>query len=72
MARSKKENAMEMEPNRFQIAKNMSVMPGGPMNNNPMNVTSIDIIKLALSQVLINSLMEIQVLVMHLKWVQMY
>ena len=24
---------------RHQIAKNMSVMPGGPQNNNPMNVT---------------------------------
>ena len=32
---------MEMDPNRFNLAKNMSVVPGGPMNNNPMNVTSV-------------------------------
>ena len=38
---SKKENAMQMDPNRFQIAKNMSIVPGGPMNNNPMNVTGV-------------------------------
>ena len=37
----KKEQASAMDPNRFKIAKNMSLMPGGPMNNNPMNVTSI-------------------------------
>ena len=37
----KKDNAMQMDPNRFKIAKNMSVVPGGPMNNNPMNVTSV-------------------------------
>ena len=37
---NKKENAAAMEPNRFKMAKNMSVVPGGPMNNNPMNVTS--------------------------------
>ena len=30
----KKDNAMQMDPNRFKIAKNMSVVPGGPMNNN--------------------------------------
>ena len=45
MARSKvknkMDNAMELDPKRFAIAKNMSVVPGGPMNNNPMNVTSI-------------------------------
>lgn len=37
----KKEQANVMDPNRFKIAKNMSVMPGGPQNNNPMNVTDI-------------------------------
>ena len=37
---SKKEsNANMLDPNRFKIAKNMSVIPGGPENNNPMNVT---------------------------------
>ena len=41
MANSKMTRAMEMDPNRFNLAKNMSVVPGGPMNNNPMNVTSI-------------------------------
>jgi len=45
MARSKvnnkMQNAMNLDPKRFAIAKNMSVVPGGPMNNNPMNVTSI-------------------------------
>ena len=39
---SKKDNAMMMDPNRFKIAQQMSVVPGGPMNNNPMNVTSVD------------------------------
>ena len=38
---NKKENAAAMDPNRFKIAKNMTTMPGGPMNNNPMNVTSV-------------------------------
>ena len=42
MANSKKDNAMMMDPNRFKIAQQMSAVPGGPMNNNPMNVTSID------------------------------
>lgn len=33
---------MILDENRFKIAKDMSVVvPGGPMNNNPMNVTSI-------------------------------
>ena len=41
MANSKMAKAMEMDPNRFNLAKNMSVVPGGPMNNNPMNVTSV-------------------------------
>jgi hypothetical protein len=35
----KEENARMLDPQRFQIAKNMTVMPGGPENNNPMNVT---------------------------------
>ena len=40
----KKDNAKMLDPQRFQITKNMSVMPGSPGNgdpNNPMNVTSI-------------------------------
>jgi|TARA_Y100000287_G_scaffold112826_1_gene90660 hypothetical protein len=41
MANSKMARAKAMEPNRFELAKNMSVVPGGPMNNNPMNVTSV-------------------------------
>ena len=41
MANSKKDNAQMLDPNRFKVAKNMAVMPGGPMNNNPMNVTSV-------------------------------
>ena len=36
----KKEKMASLDPNRFKIAKNMSVVPGGPMNNNPTNVTS--------------------------------
>ena len=40
MANSKaQENAMVLDPKRQMIAKNMAVMPGGPENNNPMNVT---------------------------------
>ena len=35
----KEENARVLDPQRFQVAKNMSVVPGGPQNNNPMNVT---------------------------------
>ena len=43
MANSKKDNAMNLDPQRFQIAQSMSYMPGAPgtMMNNPMNVTSI-------------------------------
>ena len=41
MSNSKRARAEAMEPNRFELAKNMSVVPGGPMNNNPMNVTSV-------------------------------
>ena len=36
---SKESNANMLDPNRFRIAKNMTVMPGGPEINNPMNVT---------------------------------
>jgi hypothetical protein len=32
-----------LDPQRFQVAKSMAVMPGGPMNNNPMNVGSVDV-----------------------------
>ena len=35
----KETNASMLDPNRFKIAKNMAVIPGGPENNNPMNVT---------------------------------
>ena len=38
---NKKDNAVSLDPNRFKMAKNMSAVPGGPMNNNPMNVTSV-------------------------------
>ncbi len=37
----REENARMLDPQRFQIAKEMSVMPGGPMMNNPMNVTNM-------------------------------
>ena len=36
-----RENAKILDPKRFAIAKDMAVMPGGPQNNNPMNVTGI-------------------------------
>ena len=40
MARSKQQhNSMALDPQRQMIAKNMAVLPGGPENNNPMNVT---------------------------------
>ena len=41
MANKKQQNAMQLDPQRFQMAKNMSVVPGGPMNNSPKNVQSI-------------------------------
>ena len=41
MASKKQQNAMQMDPQRFQMAKNMSVVPGGPMNNNPENVMNV-------------------------------
>lgn len=34
-----RENAMLLDPNRQKIAKQMTTLPGGPENNNPMNVT---------------------------------
>ena len=37
----REQNARMLDPQRFQIAKDMSYMPGGPMMNNPMNVTNI-------------------------------
>ena len=36
----KEENARMLDPMRFKIAKNMSVIPGGPGTGNPMNVTN--------------------------------
>ena len=38
----KMDNAKMLDPNRFKIAKEMTVLPGGPMMNNPMNVTNIN------------------------------
>ena len=35
----KKENAQILDPMRFKIAQQNAVIPGGPENNNPMNVT---------------------------------
>ena len=37
----KESNARMLDPDRFKIAKDMSYMPGGPMMNNPMNVTNV-------------------------------
>jgi len=36
----KETNAKILDPSRFEITKNMSLLPGGPENNNPMNVTN--------------------------------
>ena len=36
---SKESNARMLDPNRFKIAHQNAVIPGGPQNNNPMNVT---------------------------------
>ena len=36
---SKESNARMLDPNRFKIAQQNAVVPGGPQNNNPMNVT---------------------------------
>tara|TARA_R110002012_G_scaffold12555_1_gene55723 strand:- start:4564 stop:5094 length:531 start_codon:yes stop_codon:yes gene_type:complete len=35
----KENNARLLDPNRFKIAHQNAVVPGGPQNNNPMNVT---------------------------------
>ena len=35
----KKTNAQMLDPMRFKIAQQNAVVPGGPQNNNPMNVT---------------------------------
>jgi hypothetical protein len=35
----KEDNARMLDPNRFKIAQSNAVVPGGPQNNNPMNVT---------------------------------
>lgn len=37
---SKEKRVQMLDPNRMKIAKNNAYVPGGPMNNNPMNVTS--------------------------------
>ena len=37
MANSKMDRISVLDPNRFKIAKNNAYVPGGPMNNNPMN-----------------------------------
>mgnify|MGYP001210934912 CR=1 FL=1 len=42
MASSKEEKARMLDPQRFQVAKSMAVVPGGPMNNNPMNIGNIE------------------------------
>jgi hypothetical protein len=36
---NKEDNARVLDPQRFKINKNMAVVPGGPENNNAMNVT---------------------------------
>lgn len=42
MARSKaQQNSLLLDPNRQKIAKSNAALPGGPENNNPMNVTSV-------------------------------
>jgi hypothetical protein len=43
MAKGKKEQAMMLDPDRFKIAQQNAVMPGGPPNqqNNPQNVQNI-------------------------------
>ena len=38
---NKKERAQAMDPRRFKINKSLALFPGGPENNNAMNVTSI-------------------------------
>ena len=36
-----KDNARLLDPNRFRISQSNAIVPGGPQNNNPMNITSI-------------------------------
>ena len=38
---NKKQNAQILDPMRFKISQQNAVVPGGPQNNNPMNVTGI-------------------------------
>ena len=35
----KADKARMLDPNRFRIAHQHAVVPGGPQKNNPMNVT---------------------------------
>lgn len=39
MSKTKKDRANLLDPNRERIAHQNAVVPGGPQNNNPMNVT---------------------------------
>ena len=39
MSKDKENRANLLDPNRQKIAKQNAVIPGGPENNNPMNVT---------------------------------
>ena len=39
MSKAKEDRANLLDPNRQRIAKQNAVIPGGPENNNPMNVT---------------------------------
>lgn len=39
MSKAKKDRANLLDPNRERIAHQNAVIPGGPQNNNPMNVT---------------------------------
>ena len=39
MSKAKRDRANLLDPNRERIAKQNALMPGGPENNNPMNVT---------------------------------
>ena len=39
MSKAKRDRASLLDPNRERIAHQNAVIPGGPQNNNPMNVT---------------------------------
>ena len=41
MAFDYRENSRKLDPNRERINKEMAVFPGGPQNNNALNVTSV-------------------------------